>query len=936
MAVKCGLYKMNFLNKSRRQLLCWSVAMVCAFSAVSDCYSQETPAKVKQAANMALAEGAFSDAIPLLQQLIAWFGESDKANIKAEMERVRFSLGMCFYVTGEMGLARTAFQKYLAEFRRGANASKAAVYIGDTFRFEENMKKAVEAYNYALATYKYNNDWHSDMESSLAKCYLAEENWFKAIPHLLKVYRIAPDWDRRNWAASLLAMSYLKDRQLEKVYNMMSILLRPRSFASRSIALNLSALEIGDELFADEEYRDALWIYRIVYPHDMLALNNMMFLERQERKSEWLRRSQGNIRQLVRIQEDIGQVEQEMKALEQVENYDNELFYRIARASMEIRRYRESCDLFYHLYKQGIPKKAEECLYLSFNSAGALVPFDRAIEIGQEYMKVYPGGEYYDTISLMVAQFYSKLQDWPNTIKTLEKALEVSPEHQQIAEVLFMLGYAYFMEEDFANSIQRLRRLLNDFPGNDRMPDGTYWLGMALLFDKNYEEAVLHFDDVVHKYPKCVYVKDAAFRSATCDYGITMYESAEQKLLNFINEYPTGKLTGEAYVMLGDISGVFGDLKNAVRRYGKAAAYDINIELYNHAMFRAGEMYGEMNDYKAMVSHFQKYLERARPGSNAPLAMYWIGNGYWKMGEEERTLNFYMDAIKEFADDRQAKDVDMIIEEWIAKVKSADPDLRKRSWAGVRKLFRQALDEGKMTMLLRVQRILLYDNSASENQRQIIRDFIVRERNISEASVTILELILDTALNKDDRDLAQKAAREIIEVFSETDTALYARTVLAKHAMENGDYDAAITHLNVIREVFATAQQAADALLMLGDIYTKRTQYDKADQCYTEVLGVKDWKKKWPQALYGRGEVARQKREYRKASAYYERIYILYRYYDEWVAKAYIARAECLQKMREYSKAVEVLEEMLATNELKNGPYSEKAEGLLEDLRKRI
>jgi tetratricopeptide (TPR) repeat protein len=913
-------------------LLAMIAGMVCGGGRLA---AQETPMEVRKAASQALAEGAFADAVPLLQQLIAWFKDSSNPSLRQELERYRFSLGMSLYVTGQMGPALAAYDDYLANHRRGVKASEAAVYRGDTFRFEQQMDKAVAAYAEALQTYQYDNDWRADIEASLAKCHLADEKWTAAIPHLIEVYRRAPDWDRRNWAASLLAMSYLQDRQLEKVYDMMSVLLRPDSFASRSIALNLSALEVGDELFADERYRDALWIYRIVYPHDLLALNNMLYLDRQEARSRRLRRHESNIRRVVRIQESMGQVEQELEALEQVQNYDDELFYRIARSSMEIRRYRESCELFYHLYQDDIPEKAEECLYLAFSSAAALLPFDRAIELGLEYMEVYPAKEYYDTVSLMVGQFYVKLQEWPKALEVLKKALEVSPEHEQIAEVMFMIGYCEFMEENFADSADWLRRLLQGYPGNDRMPDATYWLGMALLFDTNYEEAVLAFEDVISLYPDCVYVEDASFRSATCDYGMAMYESAERKLLDFVRKFPDGTLAGEAYVMLGDVAGTFGDLHTAVAQYRKAFDYDINIELYNHAVFRSAEMYDEMNAYQDMVSHFEDYLKRARPGSNAPLAMYWIGNAYWKMGEQRRTLDFYMDAISKFADERMATGVDLLIEEWIAKVKSAEPELREESWTALRKLFRRAIDENKMTMVLRVQQMFLYNNQSSEKEKQTIHAFIVRERSIRDAPISTLEYIMDAASQDGDSALAAQAAQEIIEVFPETDTALYARNILARQAMERGDYDIAIAHLDVIREVFASSPEAAEALLLLAGIYEQRSQFDKADQCYTEVLGVKEWKNLWPQALYGRGQISMKDRDYAKASAYFERIYILYRFYDEWVAKAYLARADCLEKMREPAKAVEVLEEMMSTSELAEGPYGDEAAQMLDRLRRR-
>src|SRR5450759_493942 len=131
---------------------------------------------------------------------------------------------------------------------------------------------------------------------------------------------------------------------------MMPYLLNPDGFAARSTILNLTALEAGDQLFSDERYRDALWIYRIVYPYDMLVLNAGRQLEKLQRVSEERNRTPGALRDVMRTQESIGELEQEIKSLDTMGPYDAELSYRIARSYMDIRRYRESRDLFYKLY----------------------------------------------------------------------------------------------------------------------------------------------------------------------------------------------------------------------------------------------------------------------------------------------------------------------------------------------------------------------------------------------------------------------------------------------------------------------------------------------------------------------------------------------------------------------------------------------------------
>ena len=87
-----------------------------------------------------------------------------------------------------------------------------------------------------------------------------------------------------------------------------------------------------------------------------------------------------------------------------------------------------------------------------------------------------------------------------------------------------------------------------------------------------------------------------------------------------------------------------------------------------------------------------------------------------------------------------------------------------------------------------------------------------------------------------------------------------------------------------------------------------------------KVLAVKEWKALWPEALYGRGECARAKRDYAKAAVYFERIYVMYSGYPSWTAKAYLARAECLYRLREFTGAAEVLKELRNQPGLTNLP----------------
>lgn len=891
-----------------------------------------SPREARFNASKAMSQGAFADAIVYLQQLVDWYGTSKKDSTLVQMEMVYFNLGTCHFLLGQFSEARTAFSEYLKKYRTGMQARQADIYIADSYRFEEKFGDALKRYRTILRTYELGADLKADVLMSMSRCYLAQDKWNKAIPVLRQLYQSAPDFARRNWAASLLTTAFLKEFQLPKVYRLIPYLLLPNSFASRSVAFNMAALEAGDALFGEEKYRDALWVYRLVYPHDVLVARSQQYLEKLQKKADILKRSPEEPRSLMRVQEEIGEVEASIKALEGIENYDMELYFRMARAYMEIARFREARELFLYLHGIAPEPRANEALFFAFQCSLRVQPWDRAIEIGLDYMTKYPAGEYYDDVSIMVGQIYAKEEDWPKVIEVLTKALEVSPKHTQAAECMFLIGYANFMEEKFEESVGWFQKMNTTFPGNPRENDGTYWIGMGLMFQQKFDEAAPAFDKVLARTGENPYVMDARFRRAVCDFGVSKFKEADERFTTFVADYPTNTITGEAWMMLGDIAGARADLPSAVNDYKRVASFDVNIEFYNYSMFRVGEMLNELRDFHGMIGHFKEYINRNREGSNIPMAIYWIGSAMKNLGEQRGALEFFRDAVEKYGVDRKALGIDLILEEWVGQGKSAEKAVAESCWADLAAVQKRAEASGKATLSLRLKRVMLYQPGIGDERRDQLLSELVRAENITNASSGVLELMMDEAQKRKDRDLATKVANAIIKTFPETDSALQARMTLARFAIADDDYKVAIKHLTLVKEVYASSPEAAEALLMLGDLQQKTGKYKEADESYKSILAVREWKGPlWPAALYGRGECARAQRNYEQASAYYERIYVMYGKFTQWSAKAYLARADCLNRLSLYNKAAETLQEMVSQPEMKSLPeYADAVKRLAE------
>lgn len=894
------------------------------------CVAQDSPREVRALAQQALMKGEYETAATYLIQLTEWYKDSEDEKTIAGMEMVYFNLGLCYYLTGQFGTAERRFGEYLKRYPKGMRAPEASVFIGDAQRYSNDLDKAVKTYEATLEKYDLDSDWTTDVLCSMARCALAQDDWETALPILEKARVVSPDWRRKNWAATLLTTAYLKEFELEKVFDLVPYLMQRGSFASRSIAFNMAALESADLLFADERYREALWLYRLVYPKEMIERQSRIHLARLQDEAEYLREASGLYRELLRTQEAIGEVEAELEALKEVENYDLELFFRIARSYMETRRYREARRVFLYLHEEADAEQAEEALFLAFHCSTMLKPWDKAFELGHRYMEEYPGGEYYDGVSLAVGQLYAMLQDWPNVIAVLTKALEVSPKHESVAECMFLVGYAHFMEEHFSQSVGWLKRLNENYPGNDREEEANYWIGMGLLFDTKYELALDAFNFFLATYPESTYAEDATFRRAVSAYGLSDYRVSETMLSDFIAAYPDSKLRGEATMMLGDVSGFFGELEAAVARYQEALNYELNIEFYNHCSFKCGEILNDDGRFGDLVGHFRAYIERNREGSNIPQAIHWVVRGLWMQGEREGALSYFLDGVRKYGAERSALGVDVLLEEWVGLSRKLEQEAERDAWRELMQIMTEAASKGSRTLELRLRRLLLYRQGIEESERNILLDELIREDNIAHASPAVLELIMDEAEKRGEADLSLAAAHEMVSAFPETDYGISARMKIAKAAMAERDWDTVKEQLSVVIEVFAASQEAAQALYMMAQMHMERRQYDKAEECFTDILGVREWRGPlWPAAIYGRAECARLRRRYDKAAALYERIYLLYSNYTDWAAKAYLRRAECLLRLRRTREAREVLNALLSEPEFEGLEQQREARTLL-------
>lgn len=817
--------------------------------------------------------------------------------------------------------------------------------MGDSLRFAGKHAEAVKAYRAALAKFRYVPDIRTDIHAGIARCHLAMDEWDAAREPLYQAFLCAPDALRRNRAVTLLVTAFLKTRDLDSLYPLFPYLLRRDSQASRSIAFNLSALEAGDDLFADERYREALWIYRLVFPYEEVQLRTEAHLEHLKRLSEYEKRHMLDPRRLIRLMEWIGDAEAELKTLGEIDNYDQDLFYRVARGYMEALRYHEACEAFLHLHGVAGKERAEESLYLAFTCASRIDPPDRCFPIARRYMDRYPAGLYYDEVTLLAGQLHAHAKRWEEVIRHFSEVLRTRPNHQMAAECLFLLGYAHFMEEQFPQAIARFREVRERFPGWEQIDAAVYWTAMSRMFAAEFEEADKEFTLLIQSTQPSAYREDGLYRRAVCRYALARYEEADACLADYLKQVPEGSLRFEVHMLRGDVAGTVGRTDDAVACYQAAlAAPDdlLNIEFYNHCAFQAGQILFDSQKFEAVREHFDAYLARNREGANIPLAVYWSGKALFTLGEQAGAARYYRDAVERFGGDRKAMGVDLILDEWVATTRRLASNETAAAWNDLVASWKRAAETSNHVSRLRYQRVLVHRPGNSHTVNLKLLHGIVQPENLPFASPAVMETMLDSARVQGLTPLAVQVAEAILADYPETDFALEARMFLARHALAQAQsetarkakpwVDQAVSHLTLIRDAHATSPEAGEALLLLGAIHRDRNRFDEAQSCFEAVLGVKSWRNLWPEALHGLGLCFEKRKDWIKATAYYERIYVMYGKYLDWTAKAYLRRAECLLRAYQEKQARETLEELLGREELKPFPEYAQAVKLREKL----
>lgn len=871
-----------------------------------------------------------NEGIPVIRTLMA-----DDPSMSIALGHALYMKSLAHLELEQYRDAQTSFQEFIRAYPNDPNVLKARVLLGEALMYQENWQDIIIWVPPALQSRMLGAGETTMAHQIIGEAYFQLEMWEEAMPHLHWLFRNAPDQRLRNASIAQLSVCLVRLQRFPELYQVMPYI--HRSDAKYDISLNLLLLEEGDTFLRDRRQDLALLLYRMVVPYSHLRENAASQLRSMNRELAQIRERASGLehdnRRMRFLERRIEEIENTQRDLNAFPDYDLELRTRLGDVYYGLNRFEEAIQLYLSIYELAPENElAERAMYSAYMSAFSADDPYRAIEIARQYMDAYPGGEFWDDVTMHASGLLLNLERYFETDEMVDLGLAGNPNHTSADTMLYFKGYAQFQLSQIRESIATFDRLIRAHSRSPILINALYWRALGHLFIQNYAEARTEFNDLIGRAAGGPLREDGYYRRGVAEYGLGDFETARRTFDAFLEEYPTSHLASEALAMIGDILASWGQLDEALEYYARAVDTGVNMVQIDYATFQQARTFELEQRWQDIIDLFEAYVTRvAEEDVNYTEAAYWRGNAYRQLGKDREALEIFFDAIVQYGNEIRAYGLDFILRDLVMELSEIREgnvlalEMRER----LNEEIQNAIRDKRDTLSLRLE-TLQHETTSSEVLRNSIRERLIDPELIPLASPFTLMVMGRLGEEAELTDFTSQVYEYFLEEFEDSDLILDALVGLSENRIETEQYTEAIDLLQAITDRYPTMPQAAEAYMRLGEIYRLQEEFDLSIEMFTLILSVKEWRGElWPRALLNIGDTHAANGAFEQAFGFYQRVYVMYIGFPEQASLAYLRSAEMLQRLGRVNEAKTTIEEMLSNRVISQTPAAQDARAML-------
>ncbi len=929
---------MNFFHRYCGKVLKASllVALLSAGTTLAQDYSSMGISDVVTSADRMLQRGDYGAAIPALKEVISRTAPLTDPQGMETAQTCRFQLARAHYQMGDVAAGMAVLDDYLANEPRAKERIALRMMAQGFFDTKEWDKiEEIAARLLEFPDLEKEDLYNANLLLGQARFRL--EKWQEAVEPLAYAAKTAKDERITALCQIMIVRALVEAENWRELFGWIPKIYRTDS--KYDITLNLTLMKAGKVRFEDDDYLNALLLYRMVLPREEL----LEFSRKRERTlvAKLEKDMKVGITESVieERQNEINDLKESMKTLSDLPAYEEEVTFRIGQIYAEVKRYWESYVLFDKLYNNDRNSEIGEASILQ----SVLILYDvgeyaRAEERILKYLAEKPDGLYARTLLNMMVRDNLVKQEF-NDVVGLRASVEGLPAATSAddktlqSDLHYMLAFGYFQSKDYKSAGEQFSVILDSYPESNHASDSRYYRGMTYMLQADYVNALNDFKGYQAANEFGEHISASLFREAVCEFGLENIPESEAAFTRFIDKFPDDVLVSEAYSMRGDIEAAKEatnedphTLDRALADYRKGIDKAFTAQQASYAAFQAAKVYKLEFKWQEIIDLMQYYMDRWEEKADVAESVFWIGQSQIELGQVEDAVVAYLDAIERFGNDPLQQGVDKIILE-LVKVSGYHLSEEDREGLAVKvKLKLTSIDDRMEVLRLRLQvtqALLQGEDIAAALGAELLESGVKLELTTPAS----LSLMCDAAVDTGNVEEMGRLYEYFNANYEESDLLWHAYRAKTHKLLAAEDNWGVLAAIDEAQGLFGAEPFMAWAQILKADTQFKMEKYEDAEKDFNMILGVPEWRGPvFAEAMYGMGRCRLAGGDLETAHSFFQRTYLLFKGYadGDWAAKGYLAAADVLIKLGREEDAVKTLQAMLEDEYTNTNPLAEQ------------
>lgn len=882
------------------------------------------------------------DAAVLLDMVLDRVAKGEALPAGVSLESVQLLAANSHFQTKNFTRAEEISKALLARVSTGQVVADARLVLGLSLALQQKYAEAVPVFQ-ALeesSVYREKALMYRSMAAQQAKQYGV------AIDALNRLLATAPrDADWADSALTLIALQ-LEQKNPEAARRGLELLRGNLRIVDNLAGLNVLSLQLGDTLLAANDPAGALTAYRTVLPRsELLRLQK----QRTQRMEDQLARHRTIFHSSITEADTARRLESRIKAtkdaLDEIgkrADYDATLYYRLGHTFLLRGGAWEAAIVLEKLLEEFPEAQEREQAYLelvrAYADSGRVTRMETALN---RFMRTLPASPLLPQAIYVAAQTAFDQGRADLQLKFLEVGVNQFPDAELTEFMLLMQANAHFSAGRFEEARTAADGYVTKHPEGRFAEDATYLRAMATLVLGRASDAIQEINAYIVKYPEGRFVADGRYRIAAALYAMQDYAAAEKQLESWLADFPLDHpQRGEALSTQGDVFAGQGRVDEAIASYRAAMSTTLSDDQLGYVLDELTKHYQSKRDYNTAAVMWEEFA-RERPDHPFVInAAYWIGRLRGREGKPDEAISQMGEIARRYITDPSRDTVERLLTQMAALlarnprpgadgVRPPPPTPEQISARVEREL---AAGQPRNQPTLRARILFTEAEVASLRKNPALRDQLLgRIAQISPDSLSpgLLGRVGDLLREQGKLDAARAFYDQLVLRYPRSIYADFGYTGLGELAYLAGDYDTALTQFGNAIDRAGARFKLLDATLGRAKTLLAKGDLEASKDLFEQIASNRSWRgEATAQSIYSLGEILARRgtsADLAQAQAHFQRVFISYRKFVPWVAKAYLSSGQTFEKLGQPADALSTYREMLRDERLSNYPETKTA-----------